>query len=208
MNPRRCLIVILVALGCSVGMAPGIAHAQPRPNMTPTILKGPSDWRFERMPTPPGFAPDIKLTGYEEARFSPGMFDNTSPNYFTYVLVVSADGAPDLDSAALKDFLEKYYRGLSVGLGRQKGLSPDPAQMNADVTTVQGDKSRCTAKVTFFDSFTDGRKIILNVEAHVVASPAAKKTGLILLISPKPKDDAAWRILREIDAKIDFASSQ
>lgn len=107
-----------------LAMCSGMAIAQPRPDMTPTILKGPSDWRFEKMPTPPGFARDIKLTGYEEARFAPGMFDTSSPNYFTYALVFSVDGAQDLDSAALKDFLEKYYRGLSVGLGRQRDSRP------------------------------------------------------------------------------------
>jgi hypothetical protein len=201
MNPRQGLTLVLLALGWSAGMA----IAQPG---QPTILKGPADWRFERMPTPPGFAPNIKLTGFEEARFAPGMFDTSSPNSFTYVLVISADGAPDLDSAALKDFLEKYYRGLSVGLGRQKGLSPDPAQMIAEVAPVQGDKMRCTAKVTFFDTFTDGRKISLNVAARVVALPAAKKTGLILLISPQPKDHAVWRTLREIDGKIEFAGNE
>src|SRR5436190_21983899 len=88
------------------------AFAQPRRDMTPSILKGPSDWRFEKMPTPPGFAPDVKLTGFEEARFAPGMFETSSPNYLTYVFVVSADGAPTIDSAALKDFLETYFRGL------------------------------------------------------------------------------------------------
>ena len=49
---RSCLIIPLLA---------ATAIAQP-PNMPPpTILKGPADWRFEKMPTPPGFAPDIKL---------------------------------------------------------------------------------------------------------------------------------------------------
>jgi len=49
-------------------------------NATPTILKGPADWRFERLPIPPGFAQDIKWTGFEEARFAPGMFDPSSAN--------------------------------------------------------------------------------------------------------------------------------
>ena len=154
------------------------------------------------MPTPPGFAPDIQLTGFEEARFSPGMFDTSSPNYFTYVLALSLNGAPNLDSPALKDFLEKYYRGLSVGLARQKGLSPDPSQMIAEVAPAG--KRRSTAKVTFFDSFTDGRKITLNIEARVVARPDVRKTGLVLLISPQPKNHAVWQTLRQIDGKIDF----
>ena len=198
--PRRCVILVLAAVG--------LAMAQPRPNMAPTILKGPSDWRFERMPTPPGFAPDIKLTGYEEARFATGMFDTSSSNYLTYILVVSANGVVELDSAALKDFLEIYYRGLSIGVGRQKGLSPDPAQMNAEVAAVPGEQGRYTAKVTFIDSFTDGRKVTLNIAARVAEKPAAKKTGLILLISPQPKDHAVWQTLREIDAGLEFTGSE
>jgi hypothetical protein len=198
MKPVREILIALVALCCCTG--PSIA--QPRRDMTPTVLKGPADWRFEKMPTPPMFAPDIKLSGYEEARFAPGMFDNTSTNYFTYVLIVSADGAPEIDGPALKDFLEKYYRGLSVGLGQRKGMKPDPAQMVAEVSP--GAEGRSNATVTFFDSFTDGRKIKLNVEARVVPRPGVKKTGLVLLISPQPKSHEVWRKLHEIEGSIDF----
>lgn len=198
------MLISLLALG----WLSGLANAQPRPNVTPAILKGPADWRFERMPIPPAFARDIKLTGFEEARFAPGMFDTSSPNYLTYVLAVSADGAPTLDQVALKDFLEKYYRGLSVGLGRRKGFSPDPAQMTAEVIPAPSGKNRSTAKVTFFDSFTDGRKVTLNVEARAVPRPTSGKTGLILLISPQPRDSAAWNTLREIGDKIDFGTNE
>src|ERR1700688_98610 len=93
-----------------------------------TILKEPADWRFERLPVPAPFAPDIKLTGFEEARFAPGMFDTASPNYFTYVIVIAADGSPELGRSEIEEFLQKYYKGLSIGVGRRKGLTPDPAQ--------------------------------------------------------------------------------
>jgi len=191
--------VAVVAIVCAA-----TAIAQPRRDMSPAILQGPADWRFEKMPTPPMFAPDIKLSGFEEARFAPGMFDNSSPNYFTYVLVISADGAPEIDGSALKDFLEKYYRGLSAGLGQRKGMKPDPGQMVAEVSRAESGKRRLNATVIFFDSFTDGRKITLNVEARVVPRPEAKKTGLVLLVSPKPKTDAVWQKLHEIDGQIDF----
>ena len=197
-------VIILLALGWPAGMT----IAQPRPDSTAIILKGPAGWRFERMATPPEFAPDIRLTGFEEARFAPGMFDTASPNYFTYVLAVSANGAAELDSAGLTDFLEKYYRGLSVSVGRQKGLSPDPAQMNVDMAADQSDEKRRSAKVTFFDTFNDGRKITLNVEARVVRRVASKKTGLILLISPQPKGSVVWQTLREIGGKIDFGDDK
>ncbi|MBI5394385.1 MAG: hypothetical protein HZA91_03720 [Verrucomicrobia bacterium] len=170
----------------------------------PTILKEPADWRFEGMAIPPGFAPDIKLTGTEEIRFAPGMFDTRSSNYFTYVVVIMADGAPELGAADLKDFLEKYYRGLSIAVGRGKGLSPDPAQMKTVVNPAPPGpdaKQSFAAEVVFFDSFTDGRKISLNVEALVVPRPASKQTCLILMVSPSSKDAAVWQTLRDIGRK-------
>ena len=171
---------------------------------TATILKEPADWRFEGMPLPPGFAPDIKFTGSEEIRFAPGMFDTGSSNYFTYIVAILADGVPELGAADLNDFLEKYYSGLSTAVGRGKGLSPDPGQMKAVVNPAQPGpeaKRRFTAQVIFFDSFTDGRKIGLNVEALVIPRPASKQTCLILLVSPSFKDAAVWQTLRAIGRK-------
>src|ERR1700720_3090400 len=107
------------------GLALSAAFASAQGPAT-TILKEPLDWRFERLPVPAPFAPEIKLTGFEEARFAPGMFDTASPNYFTYVMVISADGSPELGRSGIEDFLQKYYKGLSIGVGQHKGLTPDP----------------------------------------------------------------------------------
>lgn len=70
----------------------GRARPSVRPraaDQTPVMLTSPADWRFERLPIPPAFAPDVKLSGFEEARFAPGMFDTEAPEYFTYVLALS-----------------------------------------------------------------------------------------------------------------------
>jgi hypothetical protein len=188
---------LFVLLGLS--LLPANAQPQRRAQPAPTVLKEPTDWRFERLPMPPPFAPSVKLNGFEEARFAPGMFDTSSPNYFTYVLVITADGDQGIDRAGIVDFLEKYYRGLSVGVGQRKGLKPDPAQITADLTP--GEKDRYQGKLVYFDTFNDGRKIVLNLEAHVVARPALKKTNLILLISPQPPDTAVWQTMHGIDVK-------
>lgn len=170
----------------------------------PTILKEPAGWGFEAMAIPPGFAPDIKLNGSEEIRFAPGMFDTRATDYFTYVVAILADGAPELGAAELKEFLEKYYRGLSRAVGRGKGLSPDTAQMKAMVKPAPPGpdaKKRFAAEIVFFDSFTDGRKINLHVEALVVPRTATKQTCLIMLVSPSSKEAAVWHTLREIGTK-------
>lgn len=165
-----------------------------------TILKEPADWRLETMPVPPGFAPDVSLSGVEEIRFAPGMFDNTSDTYFTCVLAIMADGAAELGTTQIQDFLEKYYRGLSTSRASRTGKKADPAQMHAVVTAGES-TNRFDARVDFFDSFSDGRKITLNVEAQVIPLPAKKQTFLFLLVSPSPKDSAAWETLRDIGGK-------
>jgi hypothetical protein len=167
---------------------------------TATILKEPADWRLETIPLPPGFAPDIRLKGQEEIRFAPGMFNTSAPDYFTCVIAIAADGAPEPGTDDVKDFLEKYYRGLSTGLAQRKGLKVEPDEMRATVKPAAEAKNRYLADVVFFDSFSDGRKVTLHVEAQIIAQPAAKKTLLLLLVSPSAKDAAVWKTLREVEA--------
>lgn len=168
-------------------------RAQP----APTMLLGPADWRFERLPIPPGFARDIPWTGYEEARFSPGMFDTKSATHFTYALSICIDGTPEIQAKELKDFFDKYFKGLSTLVGRGKGMQPDPAVFNAEVTPR--DKAGLfSARVPYIDTFTDGRQITLNLEIDVRPQPASKKTQIILLISPQPADAEVWKQLHLI----------
>lgn len=161
------------------------------------MLLEPTGWRFERLPIPPGFARDIPWTGYEEARFSPGMFDTKSAMHFTYALSISIDGTPEIGAQELKDFFDKYFKGLSALVGSGKGMKPDPAVFNAEVTPR--DKAGLfSAKVPYIDTFTDGRQITLNLEIDVRPQPASKKTQVILLISPQPADAEVWKQLHMI----------
>lgn len=186
-------------------VAPG---APPRAGKLAAILKEPADWRLETMSVPPGFAPEIELTGTEEIRFAPGMFDHASSTYFTCVLAIVVEGAPELGEAQIKDFLEKYYRGLSTSRAQRTGVKVDPAQMKAVVTRSPGSEARrrFEGQVDFFDSFSDGRKIALNVEAQVILPPAKKQTCMILLVSPSAREAAPWRTLREIGMKAESSA--
>ena len=165
----------------------------------PTMLTGPADWRFERLPIPPGFARDIPWSGYEEARFSPGMFRTESPTYFTYALSVCIDGTPKIGAVELKDFFDKYFKGLSTLVGRGKGMQPDPAVFNAEVKPLEK-AGLFSARVPYIDTFTDGRQITLNVEAEVRPLPQKSKTQIILLLSPQAREAEIWAKLRSIRA--------
>ncbi|MEI9895531.1 MAG: hypothetical protein WDN28_16975 [Chthoniobacter sp.] len=73
--------------------------------------------------------------------------------------------------------------------------------MNAEVTPTLGTQDHFDADVVFFDSFSDGRKITLHVEAQVIPQPAAKRTCLLLLVSPNARESDVWPSLREIGKK-------
>jgi len=186
-------LALLFILVCACITSAIAQRVQP----APTMLLGPADWRFERLPIPPGFARDIPWTGYEEARFSPGMFDTKSATHFTYALSICIDGTPEIQAKELKDFLDKYFKGLSTMVGRGKGMKPDPAVFNA-VVTPRDKASLFSAKVPYIDTFTDGRQILLNLEIDVRPQPKAKKTQILVLISPQPTAAEIWKQLREI----------
>jgi hypothetical protein len=76
--------------------------------------------------------------------------------------------------------------------------------MSAVVTQAasgQSEYAKFDAQMGFFDTFSDGRKITLNVEAQVIPRRAANAVFLLLLVSPGAKDAALWSTLREIGAQ-------
>ena len=165
---------------------------------TPMLLLGPVDWRFEAMPLPPRFAPEVKWTGFEEIRFAPGVFDNSSPDYFSYVIALSVNGTSTIDAAGIKDFLETYFRGLLPSMGQRKGLTVNTSQIAAEIApaeTKPKTNARYQGTVAIIDTFTDGRKTTLNVEADVLPQEALKKTHVLLLLSPRARDSKIWKTL-------------
>jgi hypothetical protein len=174
-----------------------------KPTATPVILKEPADWRFETFPVPPGFAPEVKLKGLEEARFSAGMYDTNSDHYFTYLVAITNEGELKWAAPDLKDFLEKYFRGLSTSRAQRKGVAPDVSQMVATIapaTSTDG-ATQLNGQMIFVDSFTDSRKVTLNVEATIISKAGAKQSFIIMLVSPSPTDSSVWKELREIGKK-------
>lgn len=173
------------------------------------LLPEPADWRFEAMSLPPGFARDITLTGDEEIRFAPRVFDPTSPTYFTCVIALRLD-KPSASLAELQEFLDKYYRGLSSSVGQRNGMKFDLTQSKAGA--LQPDPAGTVARpryqsdVVFFDPFSAGRKITLHIETRVLpkAAVGTGKPNVLLLVSPSPRDHANWTTLHEIAAKTGF----
>ncbi len=148
------------------------------------ILKYPKDWRYERINFPLDFAKNIDWEGFEELRFSPGMFDVKSPDYFTYYFVLSIKKV-EISIEEIKEALIKYYKGLCKAVNVKEKF-----KINHEEITVTIEKiSSCSLKanVVFFDGFTDGRRIVLDMLIEV---SKVKDTEMLLLTSVTPSGNA------------------
>lgn len=173
------------------------------------VLKTPEDWRSEIIPFPIDFAPDIKYTGVEELRFSPGMFENTSETHFTYVIIWWLDGRQEIDEKNLSSDLEHYFRGLcsTISEGKNTEYQADRIQANIKesarkIISDRTDQKFFKGTVHTYDAFTDWKLLKLNFEIHSWYCADSKKTAAFFGISPKPADAQIWQILRDISKSV------
>lgn len=165
----------------------------------PLLLTTPTDWRYEKVKLPLEFAPEMTYTGFEELRFSPGMFDVNSPNHFTYLFAVSINNTPKLAKEEVITFLSQYYKGLLSNVAKSSNLKVD-----TDKITVTLDESKKAkgkhfyANATIFDSFTDGRELTLHLDLEIISDKQTKKSYILAFVSPQDMESEVWKNLYEI----------
>lgn len=189
MNKKFHLLAFLLLF-----LSPPLCIAQ---NTKPNLLKIPSDWKFERMDLPLDFAPELSFTGYEELRFAPGMFDTESNYYFTYLFALHITDKVEFSQADLVDFLEQYYRGLSKAVGESKKMNIDVSKIKINIEK-EVNSQRYKSIVNFFDSFTDGREIVLNMELEVFENHQENSCYILALVSPHKKNSKVWKEMYQI----------
>ena len=161
----------------------------------PTLLtSAPDGWRFERLDFPLDFAPDLKLEGFEELWFAPGMFDAESESYFSYVLAMQIDNRSELDEASVKDLFQGYFFGLCRAVSESRQLQLELDKIATEVTRTE---AGWQVDVAMFDAFGDGRELQLRLLVSRHKSPSG--TGLVLLglASPASADAAIWEELAQ-----------
>lgn len=174
-----------------------VSNAQ---QQTPELLKGPSNWKFERFALPPEFASNFPYHGEEELRFSSGMFIKDSASYFTYAFVAELDNVHSISQEEIKNFLLEYYKGLCFSVAKDRKLSIDTSKITVE---VEGKKDAANEVVynvvsNIFGVFADGAPVKLNMEVKVLTNAATSKVYLVFIASPSEKTDALWKELYEI----------
>jgi hypothetical protein len=185
-------------------------------NAKPEFLKGPVSWQFERFTLPPTFSQNFPYKGAEELRFSPGMFNKDSVNYFSYAFVARLDNTPAFTQEQVKNYLLVYFKGLCASTAKQRNLTIDTAQITvsiepgfrmsgsplkpgpAEKQITSSGPPTYNAELHLFGVFADGAPVRLNAEIKVLSDSKTKTTFLVYIASPQPKSHPIWQELYEI----------
>ena len=165
---------------------------------TPQLLKEPAGWAFERFALPPVFAPRFPYKGAEELRFSPGMFNKDSTNYFTYAFAAQLDSTTTVSQNDVRNYLLDYFRGLCSSTAKDRKLVIDTTKITVSLErkkTTPDNEIIYNTLLNVFGVFADGAPVKLNAEVKVLMNTTAKKTYLIFIASPREKTDDVWKDL-------------
>ena len=171
-------------------------------------LPVPKDWKGETIKLPPDFARDMKLKGTEHIKFAPGMFQSDSDSFFSYVYVFRLEKKPELKPKVIKQEFLKYYRGLAVAVLKDRASEIDTKTFTFKLKPVKDQNKtgspkkklvEYTAELNWIEPFATQKPQKLRLE--IQTWPAKEHNFMFVCVSPKSKDSAIWKQMREIRTK-------
>ena len=191
-NLRRSFILLLL---CSVAAAPGTAQD---PVEVPFFLPTPEGWRTETIPFPLEFAPELEYEGLEELRFSPGMFQEGSADFWSYVFVWWVPDGTGFETGRLQEDLERYFQGLTTAVAESRDFDPGEPDYDAQLEPTESstpDHSQWDGTAATYDVFVTRKPIRLNVRVDLVPCPLQGHVAAIFQLSPQLRDHRIWEVL-------------
>ena len=181
---------------CLVGFAVAACGASWQVEELPFTLPVPDGWRTETIPFPLEFAPELPYVGLEELRFAPGMFEEESEEFWTYVFVwwVQADAPTELD--VLARHLEDYYRGLAVAVAESRDSEVGDSAFS--VSLLAGNGNGFTGTAETLDAFVTQEQVHLNLRGDTLDCLAQDRRMFFFALSPQPEEHPVWEQLAAI----------
>lgn len=167
----------------------------------PFFLPAPEGWNTETISFPLGFAPELDYKGFEELRFTPGMFKQDQDDFWAYVFVWWIPADTEISAAQLQKDLDAYYHGLNHTKNEGREGQPEIPAVHSVVNAVdtpEGEPLRFTGTIDTFDSFVTQEPISLNFRAEVIACAAQGRVAVFFELSPQPTTHAVWTDLQKI----------
>ncbi len=172
----------------------------------PFSMPVPEGWRTETIPFPLGFAPDLPYEGLEELRFSPGMFDADSEQFWSYAFIwwVNLDSETDADSLSI--YLDSYFQGLADAVAQSRELDISGAHFASSIEANEGASFSGVAET--FDPFVTLEQVTLHIRGDVFPCPAQERLVVFFALSPQDVDHAVWDDLDAIRAGFSCEASE
>ncbi|MBC8755000.1 hypothetical protein H2O64_09980 [Kordia sp. YSTF-M3] len=159
------------------------------------LIKTDDSWGKELFAIPLHFAPDIKLKGFEDARFPKGWNDTKSPHFWTYAFAWKVNIDKVLTIAQVEDYIKKYYDGLL------EGVNKEPAFVLPKITVeiTKNEAGNFIGKATIYDTFITRKPLELNFHIEQTLCDQNNKSIILFRISPKNFGHPVWRDLMAIE---------
>jgi hypothetical protein len=169
--------------------------------VVPFFLPTPEGWRTETIPFPLEFAPELEYEGLEELRFSPGMFQEGSDDFWSYVFIWWVPEGTLFDTEELQVELEQYFRGLTVAVARARDF--DPGEPKFEVHLEATDSStpehlQLEGTAATYDVFVTRKPIRLGVRIDFIPCPSQGQVAAFFQLSPQPSSESIWEVMDTI----------
>ena len=196
----RCFIVFLAILsGTNTLLAADSELAK--------HITVPAGWKGEQISLPPSFAKEMQFKGIEEARFSPGMFQEKSDTFFSYFFVFKIDPGSELTQKNIERELLTYYQGLSRAIFNSRKKKIDTSQFTCKLTKaipVDSQKiypqglTEYSATVKWTEPFVTQKPQTLNLIIQAWTGKTTKHGYLFVCVSPQDFKANIWQSMRNI----------
>lgn len=159
------------------------------------VLETDSTWFKEIFVFPISFAPEIKYTGIEDARFPPDWSKADSPEFWSYLFAWHIERNEELSGVELEHNLQLYFDGLL-------GLNNERVKEKTTVTLAKNDianvKSSFIGKVKTLDTRYTKKPMTLNVLVEEHYCERKRQSIILLRFSPKEFEHDIWQMLGDV----------
>ncbi|HBN76136.1 MAG TPA: hypothetical protein DD473_10015 [Planctomycetaceae bacterium] len=199
---RRFTVILAILSGVNSVLADDLELAR--------HITVPAGWKGEQIPLPPSFAKEMQFKGIEEARFSPGMFQEKSNTFFSYFFIFKIDPGSELTENNIKRELLTYYQGLSRTIFNSRKKDIDTSQFTCILTKAipldsqniypQG-LTEYSATVNWTEPFVTQKPQMLNLIIQAWTDKTTRHGYLFVCVSPQDFKANIWQTMRDIRGK-------
>ena len=163
------------------------------------ILVAPKNWAQEVIVCPPGFAPDMSLTGMEHLRLPPEFREPDSEWFLSYLFAIELSEPTDFKKNAIREQLLLYFRGLASGAADENGLPIDTEAFAIESTDLpqDSDEQEFAYVLNWREPFAGGKQLEQTVRVKLLEGISGNDV-LFVASSPQPFGSNVWNQLLAI----------